>query len=187
MRFNLEDYEEVKDRIPRFLERFPDGRIVTQIIHPTNGDGFGTVVFVAELFKDMAEQHQHCPLATGWALESEGSSPVNKTSHLENCETSAIGRALANLGIQGKLRPSREEMAKVQRAEVERPVARLQDKQIEAKRKAYFANMRNHGMEGDEAKAYVKDMFKLESFNDATVEQLRDAYKAAVKASEISL
>jgi len=53
------------------------------------------------------------PDATGLAQEREGSSTVNKTSALENCETSAIGRALANLGYAAKgKRPSREEMSK---------------------------------------------------------------------------
>jgi hypothetical protein len=58
-------------------------------------------------------------VSTGWAEEIVGNSPVNKTSALENCETSAVGRALANFGFQGKnpsaTRPSRNEMEKVER------------------------------------------------------------------------
>jgi len=65
--------------------------------------------------------------AQDYAEEIVGSSPVNRTSALENCTTSAIGRALADMGYQGSLngkasRPSREEMEKVERAQVE-PVA----------------------------------------------------------------
>jgi hypothetical protein len=57
-------------------------------------------------------------IATGYAEEVRGAGNVNRTSHVENCETSAIGRALANCGMAGSdmtKRPSREEMAKVQR------------------------------------------------------------------------
>jgi hypothetical protein len=57
-------------------------------------------------------------IATGWAEEIRGQGNVNKTSHLENCETGAVGRALANAGMSGSdinKRPSREEMGKVQR------------------------------------------------------------------------
>jgi hypothetical protein len=67
------------------------------------------VVFKAELFNG------DILLSTGWAFEREGDGMVNQTSHLENCETSAIGRALANITIHGDKRPSREEMEKVQR------------------------------------------------------------------------
>lgn len=80
-----------------------------------NYDG-DSCVFRAEVYFD-ATQAQ--PTAVGYAEEIRGSSPVNKTSFVENCETSAIGRALANCAYatHGK-RPSREEMGKVQRAGV---------------------------------------------------------------------
>jgi len=57
-------------------------------------------------------------IATGYAEEVRGAGNVNRTSHVENCETSAVGRALANAGYAGSdvnKRPSREEMSKVQR------------------------------------------------------------------------
>jgi hypothetical protein len=56
-------------------------------------------------------------IATGYAEEVRGAGNVNRTSHVENCETSAVGRALANAGMAGtdvNKRPSREEMMKVQ-------------------------------------------------------------------------
>jgi hypothetical protein len=59
-------------------------------------------------------------IATGWAEEIRGQGNVNKTSHVENCETGAVGRALANAGLSGSdftKRPSREEMGKVVRYE----------------------------------------------------------------------
>jgi hypothetical protein len=57
---------------------------------------------------------------SGWAREVEGKTPVNRTSHLENCESSAVGRALANLGYATDAkRPSRSEMLKVARTREE--------------------------------------------------------------------
>jgi hypothetical protein len=70
-------------------------------------------VFRAELYLD------DLLLATGWAEETRGEGHVNRTSHFENCETSALGRALANAGFAGSdytKRPSREEMLKVERS-----------------------------------------------------------------------
>ena len=106
-KFNLDDYEPVQSRIPKFLEKYENPRIITHLA--SNPDCVDTCVFVAKLFSG------DTLLSTGWAFEREGDGYVNKTSHLENCETSAIGRALANLGLHGDKRPSREEMEKVER------------------------------------------------------------------------
>ena len=109
MGFNLDNYETVEDRLIRFWADHPGGRIATSIHHYDETK----VVFRAEIFFDAADQH---PKAVGYAEEVRGASPVNKTSHLENAETSAIGRGLANCGYAPKgARPSREEMEKVQR------------------------------------------------------------------------
>ena len=113
--FNLNNYEEVKDRIPRFWEDCPDGRIITELQTPATD--LKIVVFKATLFDG------DCIIATGWAFEKEGEGYINKTSHLENCETSAIGRALANAGYSGiksNEKPSREEMEKVKRASAQK-------------------------------------------------------------------
>lgn len=107
--FNLKDYEEVKDRIPRFWAKYEDGAIVTDLLHHDELD----YIVKASLINGAGQI-----IATGLAQERVGSSPVNKTSALENCETSAIGRALANAGFSsGKNRPSREEMDKAARAD----------------------------------------------------------------------
>lgn len=180
MGFNLQDYEEVKDRLPRFLSTHPDGRVITAI--ESDPAELSTVIVKAYLYKNAEEQAANLPLATGYAFEKEGAGTVNRTSHLENCETSAIGRALANIGLHGSQRPSREEMEKVQRATPKAtptaPAARqgMSETQLQAKRKAYFANCKKLGVEGEQAKETVKGMFNLESFNDATYEQLREAY-----------
>lgn len=109
MAFDLSNYETVEDRLIRFWADHPNGRISTALI-AQDGD---QVIFRAEVFFEYIDSF---PKATGYAEEIRGSSPVNKTAHVENCETSSIGRALANAGYATKgKRPSREEMSKVSR------------------------------------------------------------------------
>jgi hypothetical protein len=109
MGFNLNDYETVEDRLARFWEAHPNGRIVTTMMHYDDQK----VVMRAEIWTDATDEQ---PKATGFAEEVRGSSPVNKTSHVENAETSAIGRCLANMSLKKGPRPSRQEMEKVGRA-----------------------------------------------------------------------
>lgn len=105
MGFNLDNYEQVKDRITRFYKDHPDGRIVTELVSEpaklSTEAAFRASVFLAETLK-----------ATGYAFEAQGQG-VNRDAWVENAETSAIGRALANMDYCGTLRPSREEMSKV--------------------------------------------------------------------------
>jgi mRNA interferase RelE/StbE len=110
MRFNLDNYETVEARLAKFWEDNPNGQIFTQIHYYDEN----RVVFKAEAYKDIADPR---PVATGFAEEVRDASPVNKTSHVENAETSAIGRCLSNWKYQSKgaPRPSREEMQKVAR------------------------------------------------------------------------
>ncbi len=108
MPFNLDDYEPVAARLDRWLKDHPDGRVITDLVHYLQD----VAVFKAELWLDGEI------IATGWAEEVRGQGNVNRTSHVENCETGAVGRALANAGYAGSdvsKRPSREEMGKVQR------------------------------------------------------------------------
>jgi hypothetical protein len=109
MSFNPADYAAVDERLPLFWADCPRGRIHTEIIV----DDGTRIIVRADLYADIAD-----PVATttGFAEEVRGSSMVNKTSALENCETSAIGRALANYQYQGgKKRSSLEEVVKVYR------------------------------------------------------------------------
>jgi hypothetical protein len=116
--FNLEDYETVEERIRRFLTDWPDGRIVTYELTEKRDREKGYWVVRAQVFLDHDDQHAACPKATGMAFEIEGTAGANKTASLENAETSAIGRALANAGYSGNKRASREEMEKVARGPV---------------------------------------------------------------------
>ena len=108
-RFNINDYEKVKDRIPLFYETHEDGRICTEVISET----LDRVTVKAYLYKSLEEQVSCAPLSTGIAMEKEVP-PDEKGVHkyYENCETSAIGRALANLDMynKNKDRASYEEM-----------------------------------------------------------------------------
>ena len=129
MRYNLDDYETVDDRIQRFYADHPDGRIVTYEVTDEADRARGYFVVRAQIYTDHEDQHANCPKATGLAFEIEGTSGANVTSSLENCETSAIGRALANGGYSSskKGRASREEMEKVQRGPVPRSEPTIPD------------------------------------------------------------
>ena len=117
MAFNLDDYEPVAVRQMRWLEgryalyKAGENGFPRTITHMVSVPGADICVIRAELWLgDMC-------IATGYAEEVRGAGNVNRTSHVENCETSAVGRALANAGMAGtdvNKRPSREEMMKVQ-------------------------------------------------------------------------
>lgn len=108
--FNLQDYETVEERIKRFYADNPKGRIETELVEHIIDKGMW--VMKASVFMSDADLDAK---ATGFASEIDGQGMANKTSALENAETSAIGRALANANYSGNKRASREEMQKVQR------------------------------------------------------------------------
>ena len=105
----LDDYEPVEARLAKFIADFPDFRISTELESMAE-NRFIVKAYIYRTFADSVA------FATGYAEEKVSDRGVNSTSALENCETSAIGRALANAGYATKgKRPSREEMAKVNR------------------------------------------------------------------------
>jgi hypothetical protein len=112
-RDRFEDYVPVAERLEKFYERFPDGRITTSIVEHNLESGF--VLMRAEVYRSPDDA---APAATGHAFEVRGESYVNKTSYIENAETSSVGRALAMLGFEVKRGiASREEMKKTTRME----------------------------------------------------------------------
>ena len=105
--FNLEDYETVEERLVKYWKDHPDGQIHTRLLEHTSG----RFIVEASIYRTEADAR---PWTTGLAEETIQGRGVNATSALENCETSAIGRALANAGYATKgKRASREEMSKV--------------------------------------------------------------------------
>ena len=107
--FNPDQYATVAERIELFYSRFPQGRINTELVSRAEGE----ITFKALVYRSADDT---LVAATGWASEREGDSDINSVACLENTETSAVGRALANLGFTASSkRPSREEMEKVER------------------------------------------------------------------------
>jgi hypothetical protein len=109
MSFNPAEYATVAERLVEFWKDCPRGRIMTFM----EVDDGTRVLMRGELYADIGDP---VPTTTGWAEEVRGSSMVNKTSAVENCETSLCGRLLANYMYQGsKNRASLEEIVKVYR------------------------------------------------------------------------
>lgn len=84
------EYVEVNERVKYFVKTYPNWRIETELL--SNVDG--VCIFKASVKDDLGQVR-----ATGHAYEKESSSFINKTSYIENCETSAVGRALGFFGI----------------------------------------------------------------------------------------
>lgn len=97
------DYVQVNDRVKAFRSVCPGGVIETEMVYYEGG---------RVMFKATVKDQDDRILATGYAEEKEGSTMINKTSFIENCETSAVGRALgfAGIGIDGSM-ASAEEVA----------------------------------------------------------------------------
>ena len=119
--FNLADYDPVEKRLgyktdgKSFWEDYPNGRVETDLVIYEKD----RYVVKAYLFRDSKDD---IAFSTGYAEEKPTDRGVNSTSALENAETSAIGRSLANAGYAAKgKRPSREEMSKVVAAKTAKP------------------------------------------------------------------
>jgi len=124
--FDPSRYATVAARIALFYKSHPNGRIQTELINRDET----SVTFKALVFRGEADT---VPAATGWATEREGDGDINTVACLENTETSAIGRALANLGYTAaRERPSVEEMRKAARARSHRTASAASDGQAVA-------------------------------------------------------
>lgn len=118
----IEDYEPVVVRFARFIDWCKDNgkepRVLSEMLSAAGSDVcvFKTSIWLGETL-----------VATGHAEEVRGAGNVNRTSHVENCETSSLGRSLANFpfanfaGTDFSKRPTREEMSKVERTNTSLP------------------------------------------------------------------
>ena len=181
MAFNLDDYEPVAARLSRWLDipsQAPK-RVITHLMQYTDA----RCVFKAELW------HGEVLTSTGWAEETRGEGHVNRTSHFENCETSAIGRALANAGLAGSdytKRPSREEMLKVQTSTAPDPwpadlstnVVPIKTGLASTKQQNYIKTLlTKKGLSGEDADAFIigvigghdRDINELTSYEASTL------------------
>ncbi|MBV9775065.1 MAG: hypothetical protein JO040_14020 [Gemmatimonadetes bacterium] len=109
--FDVESYATVQERVAEFYRDHVDGSIRTFAVRMDGPE----VVFEARVYRTPEEASMGI-YTSGWARAVEGGTPAEHSSHLERCESSAIGRALANLGYTaGKKRPSRSEVLKTAR------------------------------------------------------------------------
>lgn len=169
-RFDLSKYETVADRIVKFWADYPAGRIHTQLVN--HADGIQSQFIVkAAIYKDAADSSAW---ATGYAEEQFSTKGPNETSPLENCETSAIGRALANAGYatSSETRPSREEMAKANRGGIKTPAreGQITPEQIVEVREA----AKGKGVEGDELRRFLEMYLErpIAAFSDVDADEV---------------
>jgi len=167
--FDLSLYETVAQRLVRWWAEYPDGRIITSIHHY---DG-STIIMRAECYNNDDRL-----IATGYAEEVFGNSPVNKTSFLENCETSAIGRAISNsrIGHTGE-RASVTEMEKVNRVNSE--PARLDSHGSATPKQIGFLKSLARGKGWDDLQL-LEYIHKLLQVDDCVVETLTAGQCSAV-------
>lgn len=121
MGYDVSDYVQVNERIEKFYERYPEGSIQTEIQSVVDG----VVIFKAYAYRDREDTRP----ATGHAYEKENSSFINKTSYIENCETSAVGRALAMLGFEIKKSIASKE--EVENAKLQQQPSKISSQQLD--------------------------------------------------------
>jgi hypothetical protein len=121
MGYDVSDYVQVNERIEKFYEKYPEGSIQTEIQSIVDG----VVIFKAYAYRDREDTRP----ATGHAYEKENSSFINKTSYIENCETSAVGRALAMLGFEIKKSIASKE--EVENAKLQQQPTKISSQQLD--------------------------------------------------------
>ena len=164
MAFNLDDYETVESRLEKWHGKFPDNRIETELIEASNT----RFIVFCKLFKTEADAK---PAATGLAFETISDRGVNSTSALENCETSAIGRALANAGFAAKgKRASQEEMRKVKQAEKPFEVAKSFQDKLQSRQNMYG----KAGSKSAQIETILRDSFEADKPKDPVVWSVGD-------------
>jgi hypothetical protein len=173
---DLGAYALVADRITLFKQAHPNGQILTDLKSRDEKQ----ITFRARVYREPSDTR---PSATGWASEIIGDGEINEVACLENTETSAVGRALANLGFTAsRARPSAEEMLKATRART----------RIDTARQTQRPMMVRDGAPSESATSrdivFADAMFLVDELERAKVlpDKVREA-KEALRAEEISI
>ena len=163
------DYIPVNQRILEFWEECPNGRIITELVSD-NGE---RCVFRCLIYSDMKDEQ---PSATGYSFEVKSASYINKTSYLENCETSAVGRALGmfGIGITESLASAEEvEAAQLQQDNQNAPAKRATKPKISELDKALMR------LRDAEQKFCIKNSDSMKEKGITTVKQFHEAVTMA--------
>lgn len=174
--FNLDNYETVETRLHKFWAAHPTGRILTEIEHLGINDSgqLVQVIIKASVWRDANDPN---PAAVDFAEETLGSNPVNRTSFIENCSTSAIGRCLSTLGMSKiGARPSREEMTKAERVAPSKSLSQIVEEatgtklepkptkaKIDALKVEAYSKAKFYKLEGAKADAFIAHLDQKES------------------------
>lgn len=140
------NYVEVNERIKAFWQLCPSGRIETNIYSLENG----VCIIKAYIYENKEDEN---PRATGMAYEKEGSTFINKTSYIENCETSAVGRALGNagIGIDTSVASAEEVQNAIIQQESDKKISKVQENSL-------YDLIKNRGVENDHVIATLKEL-----------------------------
>lgn len=171
------EYMLVNDRVKIFRERYPQGDIRTEIISLENG----VVVIKADIYNNIGKLTKDkdnenfemitTHLASGIAYEKENSTFINKTSYIENCETSAVGRALGFLGIG--IDTSIASAEEVQNAIVQQEgMQKINATQV----KALQQYLKNKGFTQAEYQQLLEN-YNVEDLKELTIEQFNNIIK----------
>lgn len=164
------DYAEVNQRIKAFRMLYPSGSIETSIESLENG----ICVMKASVFDDTGRV-----LGTGHAYEKEGSTFINKTSYIENCETSAVGRALGMCGIG--IDTSVASYEEVQNAIVQQEEEKAKTALIDKPKKTVLINTAKH--KGVEL-VKILERYNVSSIDEMTVEAWMKAMNVLKKMED---
>lgn len=167
------EYAEVNQRIKAFRMCYPEGTIYTEMI---SNEG-GVCIFRAKVYGN-GDPAVNSLLGVGHAYEKEGSSNINKTSYIENCETSAVGRALgmAGFGIDTSVASAEEVQNAILNQEIEK---RAEPKNVPiAKQPVSETNIDALKMlitQTHSDPQSLLNFYEVESFTELTVAQWKQA------------
>ena len=166
-------YVQVNERVKGFRELFPNGRIECEIIDLTDG----VVTMKAFVYDEDGKL-----LATGFAQEKETSSYINKTSFIENCETSAVGRALGwvGIGVDGSM-ASAEEVANAIKNQNKSSDPKEVAKEVYPSRDEMQSVIAEHYADDQDNYAKMLKWAKATSLNDFTDAQIMTVYNKVKK------